>query len=98
MKAAGRSYEEVTSERRARLGPDADSQRSMLEQTYDVAMQVVPLRERRNLTQAQLAERCGIDQGDISRIERGSTNPTARTLQRIAEALDADLRLVARAS
>lgn len=94
----GRSYVEVTSERRARLGPDADSQRSVLEQSYEIAMQVVALREQHNLTQAQLAERCGIDQGDISRIERGSTNPTARTLQRIAGALDADLRLVARAS
>ena len=94
----GRSYEEVTSERRAQLGPDAASQRSVLEQAYEIAMQVVALRERHNLTQAQLAERCGIDQGDISRIERGSTNPTARTLQRVAEALDADLRLVARAS
>lgn len=56
------------------------------------------LRDRHGLTQRQLAERCGIDQGDISRIERGSTSPTARTLQRIADALDADLRLVARAS
>ena len=93
-----RSYVEVTSERRARLGPDADSQLSVLEKAYEIAMQVVALREQHNLTQAQLAERCGIDQGDISRIERGSTNPTARTLQRIAEALDADLRLVARAS
>ena len=92
------SYDEVVSTRRARLHPDAASQRSVLEQAYEIAMQVVALRERHNLTQAQLAERCGIDQGDISRIERGSTNPTARTLQRIAEALDADLRLVARAS
>jgi len=47
---------------------------------------------------AQPAERCGIDRGDISRIERGSTSPTARTLQRIEKALDADVRLVARAS
>ena len=39
-----------------------------------------------------------MDQGDLSRIERGSTSPTARTLQRIAEALDTDLRPVARAS
>jgi transcriptional regulator with XRE-family HTH domain len=39
-----------------------------------------------------------MDQADISRIERGSTSPTARTLQRIGEALDADVRLVARAS
>jgi len=39
-----------------------------------------------------------MDQGDISRIERGSTSPTAKTLQRIADALGADVRLVARAS
>lgn len=64
---------------------------------YDIAIQVVDLREKHGLSQAELALRCGIDQGDISRIERGATSPTARTLQRIAEALDADLRLVARA-
>ena len=92
-----RSYKEVTSERRARLGADSASQRSVLEQAYEIAMQVVALREQHGLTQVQLAERCKMDQSDISRIERGSTNPTARTLQRIAEALDADLRLVARA-
>ena len=94
----GRSYEEVTSEHRARLGLGAESHRSVLEHAYEIAMQVVALREQHSLTQAQLAERCKMDQGDISRIERGATNPTARTLQRIAEALDADLRLVARAS
>ena len=93
-----RSYEEITSEGRTQLGAEADSKRSVFEQAYEIAMQVVALREQHNLTQAQLAERCGIDQGDISRIERGSTNPTARTLQRIAEALDSDLRLVARSS
>lgn len=45
------------------------------------------------LTQAELAERCAMDQGDISRIERGSASPMGRTLQRIAAALDADVRL-----
>ena len=70
----------------------------MFEQAYDVAMQVVELREKHGLTQAQLAELSGIDQGDISRIERGATSPTARTLQRVADALGADLRLVSRSS
>ena len=70
----------------------------MLAQAYDVAMQVLGLREKHGLTQAQLAERCGVNQADISRIERGATSPTARTLQRIADALEADVRLVARAS
>jgi len=49
-------------------------------------------------SRAQIVQQSGIDQGDLSRIERGATSPTARTLGRIAEALDADLRLVARAS
>ena len=93
-----RSYEGVMTERRARLALESAAQREALEKAYDIALQVIALRERHGLTQAQLAARCGIDQGDISRIERGSTSPTARTLQRIADALDADVRLVARVS
>ena len=93
-----RTYDEVSADRRARLSPGAREQRKVLEQAYDVALQVIELREKHGLTQAQLAERCGVDQGDISRIERGATSPTARTLQRIADVLNADVRLVDRAS
>ena len=93
-----RSYSDMAAERRSRLSSEAGEQRKVFEQAYDVALQVIELREKHGLTQAQLAERCGVDQGDISRIERGATSPTARTLQRIAEALDADVRLVDRAS
>jgi ribosome-binding protein aMBF1 (putative translation factor) len=91
-----RGYHEIADERRARLAPEGLQRRKVFEQAYDVAVQLIELREKHGLTQAQLAERCGMDQGDISRIERGSTSPTSRTLQRIAEALDADLRLVER--
>lgn len=90
------SYKDVTADRRAYR--PASAQQEVLERAYDIAMQVTDLRERHGFSQAELAERCGIDQADISRIERGSTSPTARTLQRIAAALDADLRLVERAS
>lgn len=93
-----RNYQDVAASRRERLSPDAEAHRDVFEQVYDLAMQIIELRERLGLTQAELAERCGMDQGDISRIERGSTSPTARTLQRIAAALDADVRLVERAS
>lgn len=92
-----RDYKDVTAPRRKRLSPDAKARREVFEQAYDIAMQIIELRERHGLTQGELAKRCGIDQGDISRIERGSTSPTARTLQRIAAALDSDVRLVARA-
>ena len=93
-----RSYSDISGERRARLSPEARQQRKVFEQVYDVALQVITLREEYGLTQAQLAKRCGIDQGDISRIERGATSPTVRTLQRIASALGSDVRLVDRAS
>jgi ribosome-binding protein aMBF1 (putative translation factor) len=91
-----RNYKDVTVARRERLSHAAKGQREVFEDAHDIAVQIIELRERQGLTQAELAERCGIDQADISRIERGSTSPTARTLRRIAEALDADLRLVAR--
>lgn len=91
-----RTYKDIVADRAARSAPQAAEQRKVFERAYDLALQVMELRARHGLTQEQLAERCGVDQGDISRIERGSTSPTARTLQRIAEALDADLRLVSR--
>jgi DNA-binding XRE family transcriptional regulator len=90
------SYDDIMARRCARLSPEAAAQREIFERAYDVAVQVIDLREKHGLTQAQLAERCGVDQADISRIERGSTSPTTRTLQRIAEALEADVRLVSR--
>lgn len=93
-----RTYDDVTAGRRARLTDEAKADGEVLGQAYDIAVQLIALREKHGLSQAELAERCDVDQGDISRIERGATSPTARTLQRIAEALDADVRLVARAS
>jgi DNA-binding XRE family transcriptional regulator len=91
------TYQDIIARRNARLGPQASQAREIFAQAYDIALQVIALREAHGLTQQQLADRCGVDQGDISRIERGATSPTTRTLQRIAEALDADIRLVSRA-
>ncbi|MDQ1493077.1 MAG: hypothetical protein QOJ23_5591 [Actinomycetota bacterium] len=91
-----KSYEEISADRRARLDPSAAAARDVFEKAYDIAMQIVALREKAGLTQVELAERTGISQADISRIERGATSPTAKTLQRIAEALDAEVRLVAK--
>lgn len=91
-----RSYEDVTAERRSRMSGAAKAQQAVFERAYSIANQVIALRERRGLTQSDLAERTGIDQADISRIERGSANPTERTLSRIGDALRAELRFVER--
>jgi XRE family transcriptional regulator, regulator of sulfur utilization len=91
-----RSYDEVMAARRAELPAEAEGDRAVFAAAYGIAVQVMVLREKHGLTQTQLAARCGVDQADISRIERGVTSPTSATLQRIAQALDADVRLVAR--
>jgi transcriptional regulator with XRE-family HTH domain len=52
------------------------------------------IRERRKelkLTQQQVADRLGISQQVIARIESGASNMTVATLARIADALEADL-------
>ncbi len=48
-------------------------------------------RAKKGLSQKALSEITGIDQSDLSKIERGLANPSVSTLSRIAEALDAKL-------
>jgi len=47
------------------------------------------VRKERKLTQKQLAAASGINQAEISRIERGQTNPTASTLAALVAPLGA---------
>jgi uncharacterized protein (DUF433 family) len=52
-----------------------------------VVRQMSYLRRQRLWTQQQMAERTGIRQPEISRIEAGLTAPTVRTISRLAEPL-----------
>lgn len=45
------------------------------------------LREKKNLSQEDLANDCGIPKSQIARIERAKVNTTVRTLIKIANAL-----------
>ena len=54
---------------------------------------VAAARAQRGLSQKELSEISGIDQSDLSRIERGIANPSVNTLNRIAQALDANLHI-----
>lgn len=52
---------------------------------------VLAARARANMTQKQLSQATGIDQSDISKLERGLSNPSIATLNKIATALGAKL-------
>lgn len=60
--------------------------------------QLAAARKARGLTQATLSVLSGIQQAEISRIERGAGNPTTATLFRLAEALEQKLTIVPAAS
>jgi transcriptional regulator with XRE-family HTH domain len=53
----------------------------------DIADHIRRARESLGWTQSELAQRARIDQGDLSRIERGSTDPRWSTVNRISAAL-----------
>ena len=57
----------------------------------NVGSPVIHARLSRHLSQSSLSEKTGIDQSDISKIERGLANPSVKTLQKIASALDCEL-------
>ena len=54
---------------------------------------VAAARARKGISQKELSDLTGIDQSDISKIERGIANPSVNTLNRIAQALGAKLQI-----
>jgi len=51
-------------------------------------------RTMRLMTQEELAKKIGIDQSDLSKIEKGTANPSLKTLSKIAKGLNAKLSLL----
>ena len=54
---------------------------------------ITELRKEKNLTQKELAERTGIDQADISKLENGTRNPSVNLLKRLAEGMGMVLKI-----
>ena len=52
---------------------------------------IVSARSERGMTQAELAEACGMKASNLCRLESGAGNPSVATLSRIARALGRDL-------
>ena len=59
----------------------------------DVIRALVDARNSQNLTQKELAERTGINQADISKIENGTRNPSLNLLKRLADGMGMVLKI-----
>jgi len=57
-----------------------------------IGKRVRTLREKKNISQQQLAALCNFEKSNLSRLEAGGTNPTLYTLKKIAESLEISLK------
>ena len=59
----------------------------------DVIRAIVEARTSQNITQKELAERTGINQADISKLENGTRNPSVNLLKRLADRMGMALKI-----
>ncbi len=64
-----------------------------IQSEMDIIKALVDARNSLNLTQKELAERTGINQADISKIENGTRNPSLNLLKRLADGMGMVLKI-----
>ncbi len=73
--------------------PNFKKEYDALEPEFNIIQAMIDARESTGMTQKELAEKTGITQADISRLENGNANPSLKTLQRLAEGMGMTLKL-----
>lgn len=73
--------------------PEFRAEYEALEPEFAIMQAMIDARKATGMTQKQLADATGINQADISKLERGSGNPSLRTLQRLASGMGMRLKL-----
>jgi len=73
--------------------PEFKKEYDAREPEFNVIQTMITARKTSNLTQKELAQKTGIHQADISKLESGNANPTLAILKRLAEGMDMKLKL-----
>lgn len=60
---------------------------------YEIIKEIIKERNAQNLTQQEFADKLGIKQSNISRLESGNYNPSMDFLQKVAQALGKELHI-----
>lgn len=87
----GKNFRDTLNERLT--DPAFRAEWDALEPERQIMKAIIDGREEKSLTQKQLAEKTGITQADISRLENGTGNPSIRTLKRLAAGLGMTLKV-----
>ncbi len=73
--------------------PEFRKEYDALEPEFALIRAILDARREKGITQKELSERTGIAQGDISKLENGSANPSVKTLKRVAAALGKKVKI-----
>ena len=73
--------------------PEFKREWEALQPEFEIMKAIFEARKETGITQKELSQRTGITQGDISKLENGSANPSIKTLQRLAEGLGKKLQI-----
>ena len=73
--------------------PEFVKEYEAIQPEMDVIRAIVDARTSQNITQKELAERTGITQADISKLENGTRNPSINLLKRLAEGMGMVLKI-----
>jgi DNA-binding XRE family transcriptional regulator len=73
--------------------PDVRAEYDALAPEFAVIQAMIDARKASGLTQKELADRTGIAQADISKLENGNGNPSLKTLQRLAQGMGMQLQV-----
>ncbi len=73
--------------------PEFKKEYEALQPEMDITRAILDARIRAGMTQLELSEKSGISQADISRLEKGTRNPSIALLKRLAEAMDSTLKI-----
>lgn len=73
--------------------PEIKQEYDKLSPEYEIISALIETRKKLGISQAELAKTIGTDQARISRLEKGTLNPTIDFLKRIAEGLGQELHI-----
>lgn len=73
--------------------PEFKKEWDALEPEFAIIQAMIDARKATGLTKKQLAEKSGLNQASISRLENGNANPSLRTLQQLAAGMDMKLKI-----
>lgn len=73
--------------------PEVKREYNALAPEFAIIQVMIDVRQTSGMTQKQLADKTGIAQADISKLERGNANPSLKTLQRLAAGMGMKVKI-----